>query len=170
MQNISRWPIDVSNYIFTLAKGEPENLALVSRDWSDVIRKLADLFFSKYEKNEFLMPYTKLAKQIQPIAPIGQEQDQYSIRRVNIVFQVVVNNANPQKLLIKPNMKNLSVGYLQDAVKHREIIVLTQFAHLVSVNELNILVSEASAKLKTSRLPGQPRGTSPEHKQKGTKV
>jgi cytochrome P450 len=32
------------------------------------------------------------------------------------------------------------------------------------------LLSEASAKLKTSRLPGQLGGTSPEHKQKGTKV
>jgi hypothetical protein len=32
------------------------------------------------------------------------------------------------------------------------------------------IASEASAKLKTSRLPGQPGGTSPEHKQKGTKV
>jgi hypothetical protein len=42
-------------------------------------------------------------------------------------------------------------------------LLLKRFKELVET-------SEASAKLKTSRLPGQPRSTSPEHKQKGTKV
>ena len=141
MQNISRWPIDVSNYIFTLAEGELENLALVSKDWNDVIKTLANLFFSYYEKNKFLMPYTELAKQIRPVVPTSQEQDQYSIRRINIVFQVVINNALPQKLLIKPNMKTLSVGYLQGDVELREATALTRFAIRVRVPELNTFVN-----------------------------
>jgi len=62
IQNISGFPIDVLGRIFTWTqnKGEPKNLAPVSRRWNETMqKKLADLF-EKCGEEESLKPYTEI--------------------------------------------------------------------------------------------------------------